>query len=84
MSDRFFHGYWRLKKEKANLQHELEQRAEYAQDLEAQIIVLEKRVQPHLVRFCDMCEDISLEEYHYVFEQDIECLMCGKQWKCDE
>ena len=33
---------------------------------------------------CDVCEEISLEEYHYVIDQDIECLMCGKLWKCDE
>ncbi len=42
MSDRFFHGYWRLKHKVSDLEHELELRVEYAQDLEAQIIELKK------------------------------------------
>ena len=45
MSDRFFHGYWRLKNKVDDLEHELELRVEYAQDLEARIAELEGRVQ---------------------------------------
>jgi len=33
--------------------------------------------------FCDMCEEISIEEPHYVVECDIVCPVCGKIWVCD-
>ena len=44
MSDRFFHGYWRLKKEKADLVHELEQLVEYEEDLRLHIEDLEELI----------------------------------------
>ena len=32
---------------------------------------------------CDVCED-NAHVLMRVIDQDIECLMCGKLWKCDE
>ena len=44
MSDRFFHGYWRLKSKVGDLEHEITQRMEYAQDLEKGIKKLEAHI----------------------------------------
>ena len=44
MSDKFFHGYWRLKKENADLQQQLEECAEYEGDLLKHIENLEVQI----------------------------------------
>jgi hypothetical protein len=33
---------------------------------------------------CDVCEEIRLEDGHYVQDEGIQCFMCGKLWRYDE